>query len=294
MTPDDRPYRGRFAPSPTGDLHFGSLVAAVASFLEARRNHGKWLIRIEDIDPPREVAGSAERILRDLERLGLTSDEPVLYQSSRMAIYEETTEALINNGSAFWCGCSRSDLPPSGIYPGTCRNGLPAGRTPRAVRLRVDDEPVVFEDRLQGTVSEHLAETVGDFVIRRADGLPAYQLAVTLDDAYQEITHIVRGADLLESTPRQVFLQRQLGLPSPEYAHVPVAVESDGKKLSKRDNSDPIQKLEPHQVVVAALRFLGLDPPGLSSLDDTWTWAIQNWNMENLRGLEKRAALEFV
>lgn len=294
MTRAHRPYRGRFAPSPTGDLHFGSLVAAVASLLEARRNDGKWLIRIEDIDPPREIPGSAERILHDLARLGMESDEPVLFQSTRKQAYEEAITSLLENGNAYWCGCARSDLPPSGIYPGTCRDGLAPGREPRAVRLRTNEIPVAFEDRLQGIVTENLVEDVGDFVIRRADGLPAYQLAVTVDDAFQAITEIVRGADLLDSTPRQVFLQQQLGLHTPVYAHIAMAMGVDGAKLSKRSAADPVRSLEPHIAITAALRFLGLDPPVLDDLDTTWNWALQNWDIRNLHALKERAVHEFI
>jgi glutamyl-Q tRNA(Asp) synthetase len=190
------PVIGRFAPSPTGDLHFGSLVAAVGSYLEARSVGGKWLLRIEDLDPPREVPGSASRIIADLEKLGLIPDGPILYQSSRLAAYREVVEQLLDKGLAYPCGCSRKDLSGS-VYPGTCRNGLAPGRKPRATRFRVEAGECAFYDRLQGWVSEKLASSVGDFVIRRADGLFAYQLAVVVDDHYQGVTQVVRGADLL-------------------------------------------------------------------------------------------------
>lgn len=284
MTSVQRPYRGRFAPSPTGDLHFGSLVAAVASYLDARCHHGAWLVRIEDIDPPREVPGSADRILEDLARLGMTSDEQVLYQSSRIEAYATITGSLLKNGDAYWCGCSRSDLPSSGIYPGTCRGGLPPGREARAVRLRTNDDSLMFIDGLQGEITVNLHDSVGDFVIRRADGLPAYQLAVAADDHFQNITHIVRGADLLDSTSRQIFLQQRLGYSTPGYTHIPVAMGKDGTKLSKRSAADPVKFLEPSDAVATALAFLGHEPPRCDSLEEIWEWALLNWNMENVPG----------
>lgn len=279
-----QPAIGRFAPSPTGDLHFGSLLAAVASFLEARHCGGQWLIRIEDIDPPREVPGSSARILQDLARLGLHSDLPVLYQSTRMMAYKRALEELLDRRLAFWCGCSRADLPPSGRYPGTCRAGLARGRRRRAVRLRVDQQPVAFNDLIQGRVEENLEETVGDYVLWRADGLPAYQLAVVVDDAFQQITQVVRGADLLTSTARQIYLQRCLALPTPSYAHHPVALGADGRKLSKRLGSDPLSTRPPAESLEAALRFLGQPcPPGLE-LDRLWDWALRHWRLPAATG----------
>jgi glutamyl-Q tRNA(Asp) synthetase len=270
---------GRFAPSPTGDLHFGSLLAAVASYLQAKAPGGRWLVRIEDIDPPREVAGSAASILRDLEQFGLRSDLPVLYQSTRKRAYQSALQELLDQGQAFHCGCSRSDLPDSGIYPGTCRNGLPPGKKPRTVRLRVPQQPIAFTDLIQGTIEENLQEAVGDFVLWRADGLPAYQLAVVVDDAFQEISEVVRGADLLASTARQIWLQRCLGLPTPTYAHFPVALTSDGKKLSKRLRSDPLTRVSPARALESALRFLGQQCPAGLELDDLWRWALQHWRI---------------
>lgn len=282
MTSDPRPYRGRFAPSPTGDLHFGSLVAAVASYLEARRAGGEWLVRVEDIDPPRVIRGSARRILSDLQRLGMQPHGEVLYQSTRTQAFEDVIERLVDEGHAYWCGCSRADLPASGVYPGTCRDGMAGGRRRRSVRLRTDGARVRFHDAVQGEVRENLEETVGDFVIRRADGYPAYQLAVVVDDAFQDITQVVRGADLLDSTPRQVWLQKTLGLATPGYAHVPVATDPSGAKLSKRLNSDPVARHPPAAAVQAALRFLGHQPPESASLGDTWAWAIDHWHLENI------------
>lgn len=276
---------GRFAPSPTGDLHFGSLVAAVASYLQAKSSGGQWLIRVEDIDPPREVPGSAERILADLQRFGMQPDQPVLYQSHRSEAYEFAINDLLDQGHAYWCGCSRSELPASGVYPGTCRSGLANGKSPRSVRLRVDDVAVSFTDLVQGPIKENLGESVGDFVIRRADGLVAYQLAVVVDDSYQGVTEIVRGADLLGSTARQIHLQQCLGLATPVYAHHPVAVGSGGIKLSKRLGSDPVALLPPSQVLEMALRFLGQPCPGGLSDKELWAWALGNWRLSLIPSL---------
>jgi len=276
---------GRFAPSPTGDLHFGSLVAAVASYLQAKSAGGQWLIRVEDIDPPREVPGSADRILDDLQRFGMQPDQPVLYQSNRSDAYELAITDLLDQGHAYWCGCSRAELPASGVYPGTCSNGLPKGKSPRSVRLRVNDVAVSFTDLVQGHVEENLRESVGDFVIRRADRLAAYQLAVVVDDAFQGVTEVVRGSDLLDSTARQIHLQNCLGLATPVYAHHPVAVGSDGTKLSKRFGSDPVASSPPAQVLEIALRFLGQPcPEGLSD-KELWTWALSNWRLSRIPSL---------
>ena len=273
---------GRFAPSPTGDLHFGSLVAAVASFLQARSSGGQWLIRVEDIDPPREIAGSADRILQDLQRFEMRSDQPVLFQNQRSEAYRLAITDLLDRGLAYWCGCSRSELPPSGVYPGTCRNGLPKDKSPRSVRLRVGDEPVGFTDLVQGHIEDNLLESVGDFVIRRADGLAAYQLAVVVDDAFQGVTEIVRGADLLSSTTRQIHLQKCLGLATPVYAHHPVATGPDDQKLSKRLGSDPISSLPPSQVLKMALSFLGQPSPDGLSYKELQGWAIDNWRLSRI------------
>lgn len=270
-------YTGRFAPSPTGELHFGSLVAAVGSYLQARTRDGQWLIRIEDLDPPREVPGSAERIIRDLERFGMTPDGEVVRQSTRQAAFDAALERLSEAGQLFPCGCTRRELP-EGPYPGTCRHGLPRGRTGRSLRVRVDDAPIRFRDAVQGEISECLAETCGDFVVRRADGLIAYQLAVVVDDAWQGVTEVVRGADLLDSTPRQIHLQRLLGLPTPRYLHLPVALDADGRKLSKRDDADPVATRAPVEALGAALEFLGHAPPAHDNLAERWAWAMSAWD----------------
>ncbi len=241
---------------------------------------------MEDIDPPREVAGSAKRILHDLERLGMTSDLPVLYQSTRCGAYQSAIDTLLSEGKAFWCSCSRKDLPPSGIYPGTCRNGLARGKTPRAVRLKVKGSTVQFTDLVQGAVVENLEQTVGDFVIQRADGLTAYQLAVVVDDAFQGITEVVRGSDLLKSTARQIHLQHVLGLPTPAYLHHPVAVDDQGRKLGKRFESDPLDRLPAEEAVRMALQFLGQGPPDGMRLEELWSWACAHWRTESIPAVQ--------
>jgi len=274
------PVIGRFAPSPSGDLHFGSLVSAVGSYLQAKSAAGNWLLRIEDIDPPREIAGSATRIINDLSRLGLVPDGPVLYQSSRLDAYQHVVNRLLGTGLAYPCACSRKDLPASGIYPGTCRNGLPVGKEPRSVRFRVDGVACEFTDKLQGLISDSPAGSKGDFIIHRADGLFAYQLAVVVDDDFQGVTQVVRGADLLDSTSRQICLQNALGFASPDYMHLPVALSVDGKKLSKRIQTDPVKHQDPAYAVEQALHFLGQSPPAGFSLEVLWDWALEHWNSD--------------
>ncbi len=258
---------GRFAPSPTGPLHLGSLAAAVGSWLYARAAGGRWLVRIEDIDTPRVVAGSAEGILAALQRYGLEWDGEVVWQSRRTALYEDALHSLRERNLIYDCACSRADLQraasaPLGrepVYPGTCRNGIPAGKTARAIRFRVPDESIAFDDLILGRVHEDLG---GDFVVRRADGLFAYQLAVVVDDAEQGVTQVVRGADLLASTPRQIALQRALGYPTPVYAHLPLVVNPDGSKLGKRDGALPLPSLDEKHVretLGIALKHLGIE-----------------------------------
>jgi len=274
------PVVGRFAPSPTGDLHFGSLVSAVGSYLEAKSAGGLWLLRIEDIDPPREVAGSATRIIDDLHRLGLVPDSPVLYQSSRLDAYQNVVNQLLEKKLAYPCACSRKDLSESGKYAGTCRQGIPPGKKPRSIRLSVEPGVYAFNDKLQGLVSDSPAETGGDFIIKRADGLFAYQLAVVVDDTFQGVTQVVRGADLLDSTCRQICLQNALGVDSPDYMHLPVVLSTDGKKLSKRSQSDPVNHQQPASVISLALHFLGQKPPPGLSLAELWSWALAHWNRD--------------
>lgn len=255
-------YRGRFAPSPTGPLHFGSLLAAFGSWLLARRAGGQWLVRIEDLDPPREVEGAAEGQLRTLSALGLVSDAPVVRQSERHELYHAALARLLETGLAFECHCSRSGLAEEG---GLHRRCVPGARRPDpAIRLRVPDATrVVFDDLIQGRQQQDLGREVGDFVLRRADGLWAYQLAVVVDDAAQDITDVVRGADLLDSTPRQIHLQRLLGLPTPRHAHLPLVVESDGRKLSKSAAALPVDPHDPLPALRAAWGALGQEPQAL-------------------------------
>lgn len=254
-------YVGRFAPSPTGPLHFGSLVAALASWLDARAAGGRWLVRIEDLDTPRAQPGAADDVLRTLERLGLTWDGPVVHQSRRSALYHQALQRL--EKETYWCGCSRREIADSSlglasdgaqIYPGTCRDGIAPGKTPRALRIRTSGD-VEYRDRRQGTQNQRLERDVGDFVLVRADGQFAYQLAVVVDDAEQGVTDVVRGADLLDSTPRQIILQRLLGHPTPRYLHVPAAVNAAGEKLSKQTGAPPI--LPGPDALRRALSFLG-------------------------------------
>lgn len=258
MTPSPN-YRGRFAPSPTGALHFGSLLAALGSWLLARRAGGQWLIRIEDIDPPREVPGAAESQLRTLQAFGLESDEPVLRQSQRDAVYQTALDALLRDGAAFICHCSRADLAASGGVHRRCVGG--SQRRQCAVRLRVPDGTrIAFDDAIQGRIEQDVAREVGDFVLKRADGYWAYQLAVVVDDAAQGITDVVRGADLLDSTARQIHLQRRLRLPQPRYAHLPLVVDAHGGKLSKSCAALPVDASDPLPALRTAWRLLGQAP----------------------------------
>src|SRR5450830_1478837 len=246
-------YRGRFAPSPTGPLHFGSLIAAVASYLEAKSNHGQWLVRMEDIDQSREVPGAADDILFTLERFGFAWDESVIYQSERHAEYAAALEKLAEKTLVYPCFCSRKEIADSAIhgldgliYPGTCRNcGLAkSGRKP-ALRIKVPQCYISFSDALQAEVRQQLAYEIGDFVVQRADGFYAYQLAVVVDDEAQQISHVVRGADLIDSTPRQIYLQQALGFAKPHYTHTPIAVNAQGEKLSKTTLANPLDKTKP-------------------------------------------------
>ena len=258
-------YRGRFAPSPTGPLHFGSLVAAVASYLDARAHQGEWLVRMEDVDVPRTVAGAADTILRDLEHFGFRWDGPVMYQSQRTEAYRDALERLRVAGLVYPCGCSRKEIEGE-RYPGTCAQGLPPGKVARAWRVRVSGE---------------LTETVGDFVLLRADGFFAYQLAVVVDDAAQGITDVVRGADLLDSTPRQIYLQGLLGYPTPRYMHVPVVLAADGQKLSKQTGAEALDRDKTPELLWAALAFLRQGPPNdlnRATVPEIWRWAVAHWN----------------
>lgn len=296
-TSSAEPYIGRFAPSPTGPLHFGSLLAAVASYLEARCSHGQWLLRVEDIDPPREQAGASGEILAALEAHGFEWDGPVTWQSDSRDAHECAIRALLEAGMAYRCGCSRRDLAdaPRGplgiIYPGTCRSGCDAAEF--ALRVRTEPSPVRFEDRLQGPQTQLLEAESGDFVILRRDGLIAYQLAVVVDDHLQGITDVVRGVDLLDSTPRQIWLQQLLGYATPTYCHVPVAINEQRQKLSKSHGASGILIEAAARNLWNCLNLLGQRP--LAELRSApaatiWQWALEHWNMSVLHGVRELPA----
>lgn len=293
LTREPAPYIGRFAPSPTGPLHFGSLVAAVASYLQARIHEGLWLLRIEDIDPPREQVGATDAILRALERYGFEWDGDVIYQSDSQSAHEAALQRLQERDLAYPCSCSRRDLanvprgPLGVIYPGTCRNGCNASET--AIRVRTNNRPIAFEDTLQGRHTQCLERESGDFVVRRRDGLIAYQLAVVVDDELQGVTEIVRGIDIIDSTPRQIWLQRLLGYGTPDYVHIPVITHPNGDKLSKLTGAPGIGLDNAAVTLVRALSVLQQNPPpnlhsdGLSNI---WHWATENWQLAPLQGLK--------
>jgi glutamyl-Q tRNA(Asp) synthetase len=283
-------YRGRFAPSPTGPLHAGSLAAAVASWLDARAAGGEWRLRIEDVDATRTVPGAAEDIVRTLESLGLTWDGELSWQGLRRARYEEALAALAAAGHVYRCRCSRREVADSAlrgiegvVYPGTCRDRGLATDSDGADRFRVPPGRVTFEDRLHGTLEQDVAREIGDFVVKRRDGLHAYQLAVVVDDADQGITDVVRGADLLWSTPRQVLLQRGLGLPTPRYLHVPVVTNEAGEKLSKQTLARPVAHGDA-SALREALAFLNQRDPGGGSPREILDAAVKTWEPMALRG----------
>ena len=276
------PYRGRFAPTPSGPLHFGSLVAALGSHLEAKSRQGEWLLRIEDVDPPRVVAGAADAILRTLEAFGLEWDGPVMRQGQRGEAYRTAFDELSRLGLVYACNCSRKQLAETArrgldgpVYPGTCRAAHHGGG---AWRFHVSEARVAFRDALLGHVACDLAGECGDFVLRRADGVYSYQLAVVVDDAEQGVTHVVRGADLLTSTPRQIALQEALGLPTPEYMHLPVVLDAHGDKLSKQTLASPVDPADPLPALLAAAAFLGLAlPAGIRATTEFWSLARAAW-----------------
>ena len=285
---------GRFAPSPTGPLHFGSLVAALGSYLEARARNGRWRVRMEDVDVPRCKPEHADGILRTLEAFGFEWDDEVMVQSTRTGRYREVLDALQRQGAAYPCACTRSELvgavtgvDGAPVYPGTCRSGLPAGRSARAWRLQLDGT-IDFDDLVQGRQRQDLPRDVGDCVLLRADGYFAYQLAVVVDDADQGIDHVVRGADLIHSTARQIVLQHLLGVPAPAYAHLPVAVDASGAKLSKQTLAAPVDARTPAPALFAAALFLGQNPPAecrLAGVDFFWSWAWAHWRLDRVPAL---------
>lgn len=284
-------YIGRFAPSPTGPLHFGSLVAATASFLDAKANHGQWLVRMEDLDKPREVAGAAKDILATLLAYGFEWDGDILYQSQRHHAYQAVLDELKKSDWIYPCTCSRKEIVDTSsqmgieglIYPNTCLHYPVKPNAPNAWRVKTDDQIISFHDAIQHKQSQNLKKDIGDFVLKRADGLFAYQLAVVVDDAAQQITNIVRGADLLHSTIRQIFLQQKLVLATPSYMHVPVVMNEHGKKLSKQTQAPPISIQEIHSNLYQAFKFLNLNPPqtiNRGSISEHWAWATKQWQTQ--------------
>ena len=283
-------YRGRFAPSPTGPLHFGSLIAAVGSYLQAKQHHGEWLVRIDDIDPPREIKGAADDILRTLEDFGFEWDGSVQYQSNRQHYYQEVVDDLIKQGLAYPCSCSRSSilkktgqLKGETVYPGFCRNGPLEKSSECSIRLRCNSEPIHFIDAIQGEQSVNLEENSGDFIIQRRDHLFSYHLASGIDDAEQKISEVVRGSDLLTCTPSQLHVQRTLNLSSPQYIHLPLALNHTGQKLSKQNHAKAINPNESVGLLYKTLKFLG-QMPSIElmnmSQDEIWSWAKTHWRLD--------------
>ena len=287
-------YKGRFAPSPTGPVHFGTLIAAVGSYLQAKKNHGEWIIRMEDVDITRKVEGSDTDILHTLETFGFEWHGEVIYQSQQTEHYEHALEQLISQSLVFPCSCSRKQLATSDtdqvdsqIYPGICRNRqLPETRTDEtrehALRILAEDITIKFDDAVMGEQSQNIKQQCGDFIIKRRDGLFAYQLAVVVDDALQNVTEIVRGSDLLDSTERQIYLQQLLGYPTPAYCHLPLAVDAGGNKISKSEGAAKVDIKNREKLICSVLEFLGQDPPADLSgcnLNDIWKWGADNWNI---------------
>ncbi|MCK5002069.1 MAG: tRNA glutamyl-Q(34) synthetase GluQRS [Gammaproteobacteria bacterium] len=279
-------YRGRFAPSPTGELHLGTLLAAVGSYLQARSQHGKWLMRIEDVDTTRRVEGSSDALLRALESFGFEWDGAEVYQSQRTELYEAVLATLTNKELIYPCTCSRKQLADQGeaqVYAGHCRHRQLPLREEHALRIRVANQSVGFDDLVMGLYQQQLASECGDFVIKRRDGLYAYQLAVVVDDAEQGITEVVRGTDLLDSTPRQIYLQQQLSYAQPGYLHLPLLIDEHGHKLGKSTGAAALDLTHPVQHLHSSLELLGQQPPGelaRDSLSQLWQWAINHWDID--------------
>ncbi len=290
---NEKYYIGRFAPSPTGPLHYGSLVAATASYLQARHHHGKWLVRIEDIDPPREVDGAAKDILTTLECYQFEWDQKPLYQSSQLQYYRKALAELAKRDLIYACSCSRKDLqnniqksPLGTLYPGTCADKrLDINSTDHNLRIRIANSNIYFKDKHFGEQKLNLSKVTGDFIIHRKFDLPSYALAVTLDDAYQEITEVVRGEDLLAFTPMQIYLCKKLHLPIPKFLHIPIVVNQQGHKLSKQTNAEAIPKRDCGKVLTQVLNDLGQNTPKHlrnEALSMIWSWAIENWDVKNI------------
>jgi glutamyl-Q tRNA(Asp) synthetase len=275
-------YVGRFAPSPTGDMHLGSLYTAAASYLDARANGGRWLLRIEDLDRPRELPGSSAAILTTLEAFGFQWDGEILRQSQRESLYRAALEQLEQHGLLFDCSCSRQDLADEPRYPGTCRDRLPRAGSPTGRRLRVEPRQIDFIDHIQGPYRQDVAAACGDLLLRRRDSIYAYLLAVVVDDAATGVTRVLRGADLLDNTPRQIYVQQALGLPTPQYAHVPLICEPNGSKLAKSRRSLRLEPEAPLEQLRLVFDLLGLDPPddlSHAGIDAAWRWATARWEL---------------
>ena len=275
---------GRFAPSPTGPLHFGSVVAAVASYMQAKNQRGKWLVRMDDVDSPRNQTGADTAILKTLEILGLHWDDEVLFQSHRQEAYLEALDFLSDKKLVYRCTCTRKQLQGN-AYPGTCRHKTHGPDQQHSLRLITNQPPTKFNDEIQGHFQQVLETEIGDFIVHRADGLVAYHIATVVDDAWQGITEIVRGADLLDSTPRQIYLQRILNYPTPSYAHLPVAVDKHGYKLSKQHHARPVKDTEPVEILFTALNFLGQQPDKVllkGNVEEIIQWGIKHWSMNKI------------
>ncbi|MBK8814883.1 MAG: tRNA glutamyl-Q(34) synthetase GluQRS [Methylococcaceae bacterium] len=289
-------YIGRFAPSPTGPLHLGSLFTALASYLDARAHNGKWLLRIDDLDTPRNRSGAVDTILNCLEAFGLQWDGEIYYQSRHLEEYRYYLDEFERNLLTYRCGCSRKELADyfatigtydeNTLYPGICRKKTISGDIPSAIRVKTESTDITFQDELQGLISQNLAHQQGDFILKRKDGIIAYQFAVVIDDASQQINHVVRGCDLLEETPKQIYLQRLLGLPTPKYMHVPVIVDQSGYKLSKQTLATAVDTQSPSLVLFDLLLLLKQNPPYVlngAKVNEVLNWAIDHWNPDALR-----------
>ena len=277
-------YRGRFAPSPTGAVHYGTLIAAVGSYLQARKNNGKWFLRIDDIDLTRKIEGSDTALIKTLETFGFEWDGEIIYQSSQTRHYQQALEQLVSQTLVFPCLCSRKKLADSHgkIYPGTCRHRQLPENKPHALRIRTANINISFNDAVMGRQQQNIEKQCGDFIIKRRDGLFAYQLAIVVDDAMQNISEVVRGADLLDSTPRQIYLQQLLHFPTPAYCHLPLAVDAAGNKISKSAGATRINIDNREKLLLSALGFLGQQPPDELTecgLNDIWAWAIEHWQL---------------
>ncbi|MCK5396028.1 MAG: tRNA glutamyl-Q(34) synthetase GluQRS, partial [Gammaproteobacteria bacterium] len=286
----------RFAPSPTGPVHYGTLVAAVGSYLQAKKNNGEWLIRMEDVDTLRKVDGADNGILRTLESFGFEWNGEVLYQTKQIEYYEQALEKLISQSMVFPCLCSRKQLSKtdSKLYPGTCRQRSLSEKKEHALRILSQDIDIKFNDAVMGSHSQNIEQQCGDFIIKRRDGLFAYQLAVVVDDAMQDITEVVRGTDLLDSTPRQIYLQQLLNYSTPVYCHLPLAIDNFGNKISKSEGAPKVDIKNKEKLLIKTLNFLGQQPPDdlvESHIDDIWLWAIKHWEIKRIPKVEKRKAL---